>query len=601
MLELIQQRFQTVVLLLIVLALSAVFVLQFGGRQADGCTGSLNQTGFAARVYSETITEGDFRAAYSVTNFNQYPTKQARTLRLRELTLDGLVERELLAHEAERLGFQLDSEEVMREFVDTSVIYRNAPVEAPAGYPGPQLPPIDFEDDEGQFSSKNMRRYINNHLRRSSDEFAHWQVRERLAMRMREAVAAQATIAPEEIHDQYVRDTDRAQLRYARFETSHYESRVTPTDADIDTWTAAHQDQVDEEYTRQRHRYTGLEPQVRARHILIKAAETAPEEDRAAARARAQALLARAQAGEDFATLAHDNSEDEGSAREGGDLGWNVRGRMVAPFDTAQFETESGQITDHLVETQFGFHVIKVEGHREGDVPEAEAKREIARQLYIDATAGELAHTDAVRALAYLRDGHTPDELDERLLYDWQAAPAPPAPIVNPDGTVTEAPAVEPPEREASAPQVRETHSFGRTDTPISGAFDAGPLTRAAFSMTLEEPLPAEPLQLGTDWVVFQLTERTIATPEGLTEEVRERIRTSLLDAKREEVVRAFVRELRERAIAAGQLRTDDRMLQYGDEPGEDGEGGEDGDDGEEEESEEEESAIHRRLLDVPA
>ena len=90
MLELIQQRFQTVVLLLIVLALSAVFVLQFGGPQASGCTGSINQTAFAARVYGETITDGDFRAAYSVTNFNQYPTKQARTLRLRELTLDGL-------------------------------------------------------------------------------------------------------------------------------------------------------------------------------------------------------------------------------------------------------------------------------------------------------------------------------------------------------------------------------------------------------------------------------------------------------------------------------------------------------------------------------
>jgi peptidyl-prolyl cis-trans isomerase D len=594
MLELIQKRFATVGLLLIVLALSAVFILQFGGRQSEGCTSSINQTGFAARVYGETITEGDFRAAYSVTNFNQYPTKQARTLRLRELTLDGLVERELLAHEAERLGLQMDPEEVMTEFVNTSVIYRNPPVEAPAGYPGPRLPALDFEDDEGQFSSKNMRRYINNHLRRSSDEFAHWQVRERLAMRMREAVAAQATIAPEEIQDQYVRDTDRAQLRYVRFESSHYESGIAPTDAEVDAWTEAHQDQVDEEYTRQRHRYVGLEPQVRARHILIKASESAPEEDRAAARARAEALLARAQAGEDFATLAHDNSEDEGSAREGGDLGWNVRGRMVAPFDTAQFETESGHITDHLVETQFGFHIIKVEGHREGDVPEAEAKREIARGLYVDERAAELAHTDAVRALAYLRDGHTPDELDQQLLYNWQPAPATPPPIVNADGTTTEAPPVEPPARDATAPQVRETRSFGRTDTPISGAFDSGPLTRAAFAMTLEDPLPAEPMQLGTDWVVFQLTARTVATPEGLTDEVRERIRHSLLLAKQEEVVRAYVRDLRERAIAAGQLRTDDRMLEYGD-------AATDEEHGDDEEEPEEESAIDRRLLDVPA
>src|SRR5258708_28825018 len=68
-----------------------------------------------------------FVAAYAVTNFSQYPTKQARTLRLRELTLDGLVERELLAHEAERIGFAIDPTNVMNEFVETGVIYRNAP------------------------------------------------------------------------------------------------------------------------------------------------------------------------------------------------------------------------------------------------------------------------------------------------------------------------------------------------------------------------------------------------------------------------------------------------------------------------------------------
>lgn len=596
MLEFIQQRFQTVVLLLIVLGLSAVFILQFGGPQARGCTESIQETHYAARVYGETISPGDFRAAYAVTNFSQYPTKQARTLRLRELTLDGLVERELLAHEAERIGFSADPGEVMNEFVETGIVYRNPPVDAPAGYPGPALPPLDFTDDGGAFSSKNMRRYINNHLRRSSDEFTNWQVRERLAARMRETVSAQVTVAPEEIHDQYVRDTERAKLRYAQFRESYYQDRVDAGETNVRAWMEGHQDQVNEEYTRQRHRYTDLEPQVRARHILIKAAESAPEADRSAARARAEALLHRAQAGEDFAALARANSEDEGSAPSGGDLGWNARGRMVAPFDEAQFDTEAGHITDHVVETQFGYHVIDVVGRREGDVPEDEAKLEIATGLYQAARASELAHDDAVRALAYLRDGHTMDELDQQLLHDWQTPavdPAAPAPA-----TEEATPPADEPERDPSAPQVRETRSFGHTDTPVSGAFDAGPLTRAAFEMTLESPLPEEPLQLGSDWFVYQLTERTIATDEGLTDEVRQRIADSLLTTKRQEAVRAFVHELRERAIAEGQLRTDDSVLDYGD--------GESGDDDEEEGSEEESAleptygpAARRRLFDV--
>lgn len=595
MLELIQQRFQTVVLLLIVLALSAVFILQFGGPQARGCTESIQQTHFAARVYGETITEGDFRASYNVTNFSQYPTKQARTLRLRELTLDGLVERELLAHEAERIGFTMDPDEVMSDFVESGVIYRNPPVDAPAGYPGPALTPIDFTDDGGEFSSKNVRRYINNHLRRSTDEFTHWQVRERLAARMREAVVAQVTIAPEEIQDQYARDTERATLRYAQFRESYYQDRVDASPENVRTWMEAHQTEVDEEYTRQRHRYTDLEPQVRARHILIKAAESAPEADRTAARTRAEELLHRAQAGEDFAGLARQFSEDEGSAPSGGDLGWNARGRMVAPFDEAQFATESGHVTDHVVETQFGYHVIQVVGHREGDVPEDEAKLEIATGLYQTSAASELAHQQAIRALTYLRDGHTLDELDQQLAHDW--APPPPPPVPAADGTTPPAP--EEPERDPSAPQVRETRSFGRTDTPVSGAFDAGPLTRAAFEMTLEHPLPDEPMQLGSDWFVYQLTERTIATPEGLTDEVRQRIVDTLLTTKRQEAVRAFVHELRERAITDGQLRTEQTVLEYGDESSEH----DDGDD--EEEGEHEESLLEtpadRRLSAVPS
>src|SRR5690606_36007563 len=100
------------------------------------------------------------------------------------------------------------------------------------------------------------------------------------------------------------------------------------------------QERVDTEYRRQRHRYTNLEEQARARHILVRVAEDASEEERSAARAEAEALLARVKAGEDIAELARQHSDDEGSAARGGDVGWFPRGRMVPPFEQAVFSHE---------------------------------------------------------------------------------------------------------------------------------------------------------------------------------------------------------------------------------------------------------------------
>ncbi|MDQ3035691.1 MAG: SurA N-terminal domain-containing protein, partial [Myxococcota bacterium] len=282
-----QKRFQTVVLTILVGLLSAVFILQFGGPQSSGCSANTGGT-FAARVHGTTITEGDFRAAYTLVGFHRFPIDRARTLRLRELTLDGLIERELLANEAERMGFTADSREIMREIAETGIIQSTPPVDAPDGYPGPQIQQ-SFEDRDGRFSSKNMRRFIQNYLRRSVEEFERWQVRERLAQLARDTVVSSATVSPLEVREQYDRETERAQIEYVRFTPTFYRDRVQPTDEAIREWMAEHGDEVDAEYQRQRHRYTGLEEQRRARHILIKAAPEAPEAERASARARAEA------------------------------------------------------------------------------------------------------------------------------------------------------------------------------------------------------------------------------------------------------------------------------------------------------------------------
>lgn len=143
------------------------------------------------------------------------------------------------------------------------------------------------------------------------------------------------------------------------------------TDAEIDAYLKAH-----------------AEEQVHARHILLsteaansagpsKSAATQP--DKSQARTKAEEVLKRARSGEDFAALAKEFSSDPGSKDKGGDLGWFGRGQMVPEFEKAAFALQPGQISD-IVETQFGFHIIKVEERRMGDKDRKQAADEVEQE-----------------------------------------------------------------------------------------------------------------------------------------------------------------------------------------------------------------------------
>ena len=120
--------------------------------------------------------------------------------------------------------------------------------------------------------------------------------------------------------------------------------------------------------------------QVRASHILIEVKPDAPEAEKKAARAKIEAIQKRLKAGEDFAKLAQENSQCPSSKR-GGDLGYFAKCQMVPAFETAAFALKPGAVSD-IVETQFGYHIIKVTDKKaEGTVPFDTAKDQIMQRL----------------------------------------------------------------------------------------------------------------------------------------------------------------------------------------------------------------------------
>lgn len=125
---------------------------------------------------------------------------------------------------------------------------------------------------------------------------------------------------------------------------------------------------ISEEELRQRFEEDQPGLQVRARHILLRLTPDATPAVRDSVTQLAAELEARAKGGEDFATLAQVFSED-GSAQQGGDLGFFGRGAMVAPFEEAAFALDVGDISG-VVETPFGLHIIKVDERTQPDFEE---------------------------------------------------------------------------------------------------------------------------------------------------------------------------------------------------------------------------------------
>lgn len=178
------------------------------------------------------------------------------------------------------------------------------------------------------------------------------------------------------------REPEHADVQYVLLDLDSLKSRVTVSEDDL---RASYKQNI-VNYTQPEER--------RASHILIKAEKSASAAERQAAKAKAEKLLAELKKSPaQFAELARKNSEDPGSAANGGDLEFFGRGAMTKPFEDAVFSLKKGQISD-VVESDFGFHVIEVTDVRGGQAQpfeavraqiEDDARKQLAQRLYADA------------------------------------------------------------------------------------------------------------------------------------------------------------------------------------------------------------------------
>jgi peptidyl-prolyl cis-trans isomerase D len=344
-----------------------------------------------AEIQGETITVGTFQRRYTAqlqAYRNAYGAQLSeqllRQLGLEQQILQQMVDEEAMVAEARRQGIRVSDVEVRERILAIPAFQENGQFIGEQRYRqmlqmnNPPLTTTDFEN--------NLRRAL-------------------LVEKLRGAVTGWMSVTDSEVADEFRRRNEKVRLDVVPLTPDAFRSQVTLSDADISAHFEANKETyrigekrrlryalVDVDQVRQQvtvpdadmqafyqqniAQYTTPE-QLAASHILFRLDDK--EED--AVRKQAEEVLKRAKAGEDFAALAKQFSEDESNNMNGGSLGEFGRGTMVPEFDQAAFALKSGEISD-LVKTAFGFHIIKVERNQPASTrPLDEVRAEIEDQL----------------------------------------------------------------------------------------------------------------------------------------------------------------------------------------------------------------------------
>jgi peptidyl-prolyl cis-trans isomerase D len=338
------------------------------------------------RAYQQQVQM--YRSAYGP-NFNEQMLKQ---MGIEQQILRQLLDERAAIVEARRLGLSVSDAEVAQRILAIPAFQQSgvfAGEDAYAQVLASQRPPLtkaEFEDS----------------LRRSL-----------LVDKLHATLTDWMTVSDADVTAEFKRRNEKAKVDLVVLSADKLRGEVTVSDADLSAWFDGHKEDyrigekkkvkyllvdVDklrvaavvppgdiEKYYRDNQQEFTTPEQVRASHILIKS-----DKDDAAAKAKAEALLKQVKSGADFAALAKKNSEDEGSAKNGGDLDYFGRGRMVKEFEEAAFSLQPGQMSD-VVKSPFGYHIIKVVDHK----PAITKSIADVRQQIADRLATERAQADA--------------------------------------------------------------------------------------------------------------------------------------------------------------------------------------------------------------
>ncbi|HEY6643564.1 SurA N-terminal domain-containing protein [Povalibacter sp.] len=307
--------------------------------------------------------------------------------------LDEQIRTTLLTQRAEELGYRVSDEELAKRIFE---------------FPELQV--------DGKFSRDRYAMLLRQQGRTEPQFEA--ELRSSLAIvQLQSGVMQSAFVAPYEADRRFALEKQERELDYALIPTSDFSGQANITDEQIQSWYDSHKDdyllpetvdlqyvqltrakaesavtvgeaELKDYYEQVKEKYESPERR-HARHILITATDGL---DDAAASKKAAELAAQAKAGGDFAELAKKNSKDPGSAVQGGDLGWAQRGMFVGPFEDALFGMQQGEIRGPI-KTQFGYHIIRLEGIESGHLRpfdevrpelEAEYRKDRSQSIFYD-------------------------------------------------------------------------------------------------------------------------------------------------------------------------------------------------------------------------
>jgi peptidyl-prolyl cis-trans isomerase D len=541
------------------------------------------------------------------------PTRSAtasRHLNLKRVALDGLVERELLANEAKRLGIGVTETEVTDQLftgfvrvsvpaadptVAQSVLYEMYQGYARAGLVSQEVAqahfndrdaaiPVDFRDPKTKrFDMKTYERQVRNLSNRSTTEFREEQARELLASKMRDVIREPIRVSEGEAWQEYDRRYSTSTVTWIPVkETWAARWAVDAKPALIDAWAKEHAQSVDKD----------LEPHIKQdapqpshfRHILVKLPYGATDDEKALGVAKLSWAAARIKAGESFAEVAREVSDDTGSAAQGGDVGDKTAG-FVGPFRAAADGLKPGEMTAGAVETQFGYHLLMKDDPAKAADVAAQAKRSVLRASYVAAKATDAAQLVAKRIDAAMHMGKSAEDAIESITADYvQRGKMPmlkvlPAEAGAAGGAASKAAAADggssPPRAaatpvlpekrfdastDADRPQTQTSSAFNRGGDPFPGLSPDATTAIALFAFSSKDgDVMAEPPRTADGFVVVQAKQRKVATREDF-EKDRATFEQELVRAKRDEALCLYVKRLREQAKDA--IKIDESFVQ---------------------------------------